>query len=103
MEKHTKAPWEFDEERGLNYKPTLSGTFEISNKEGYLVASVYGIDKEQAEINANLIASAPELLEALKYLVDNTSLSKLNIKRDFSLINAHANALKAIAKAEGRS
>lgn len=44
---------------------------------------------------------APELLEALKGLVEEVKLSKLNIRKDFSLINAHAYATKAIYKAMG--
>jgi len=39
-----------------------------------------------------------ELLEALKLMVKNTSLNKLNIKKDFSLINAHANATRIIGR-----
>ncbi len=44
-----------------------------------------------------------ELLEALKGLVGEIQLGKLHIRKDFSLINAHACASKAIAKAEGRA
>jgi len=44
-----------------------------------------------------------ELLEALKGLVGEIQLGKLNIRKDFSLIKAHACASKAIAKAEGRA
>ncbi len=43
-----------------------------------------------------------DLLEALKGLVGEIQLGKLNIRKDFSLINAHACASKAIAKAEGK-
>ena len=43
-----------------------------------------------------------EALEALKGLVGEIDLSKLNIRKDFSLINAHAHASKFITKVEGR-
>ncbi len=36
------------------------------------------------------------LEQALKGLIDNVNLSKLNIKKDFSLINAHAYANKVL-------
>ena len=51
--------------------------------------------------NARLIAAAPDLLEALESLTAEISLKKVNIRKDFSLINAHANALKMIIKARG--
>lgn len=52
--------------------------------------------------SVGLIAAAPELLEALKGLVAEIYLSKLNIRKDFSLINAHAYATKIIQKAESK-
>ena len=47
------------------------------------------------------------LLQALKDLTAAIDLSKLNIRKDFSLLNAHAFATRAIyeaeqAQAEGR-
>ena len=54
-----------------------------------------------SEANARLIASAPELYEALDYLTKEIDLNKLNIRKDFSLINAHACALKALYKVNG--
>jgi hypothetical protein len=49
-----------------------------------------------------LHAAAPELLDALLSLTQEIRLSKLNVKSDFSLINAHAGAMKVIKQAEGR-
>ena len=42
-----------------------------------------------------------ELLDALRCLTKEIDLGKLSIRKDFSLINAHAYALRAIYKAEG--
>lgn len=51
--------------------------------------------------NQKLCQAAPELLEALKLLVKEVNLPKLNVKKDFSLMVAHAAALKALNKATG--
>lgn len=48
-----------------------------------------------------LYNSHAELLGALEGLAKETNLSKLNVRRDFSLMNAHAYATKAILKAKG--
>lgn len=42
----------------------------------------------------------PTLLQALKGLVKEIQLDRYNIRKDFSLINAHAQACKAIREAE---
>lgn len=72
---------------------------EIANQE---LANDQGADFP-AELNTrnldelhDLLVKAPVLLDALKYLAENINLKKLNIKKDFSLINAHAQATKLI-------
>ena len=55
-------------------------------------------DKEECEANATLIASAPELLAALKAWEHWYSEDSTEFNRD----TARENGLKAIAKAEGR-
>ena len=50
--------------------------------------------------NSPLVDVSDELLEALIGLVKEIPLRGLNIRKDFSLINAHAAATKAIKKAE---
>jgi len=59
------------------------------------------IDSENQcqEQPAKHTALEAELLAALKGLVKEIPLRGLNIRKDFSLINAHAAATKAIAKA----
>jgi len=54
----------------------------------------------QSLADARLYAAAPDLLAALEYLAAQIDLSKLKVKKDFSLMNAHVGALKAIAKAK---
>ena len=58
-------------------------------------------DFAQEEANSRLIAAAPSLLRALEDLTSEIKLGKLNIRKDFSLINAHAAATKAIRQATG--
>lgn len=48
-----------------------------------------------------LFAAAPDLLAAITDLTKNVNLSKLNVRKDYSLLLAHAASLKAIAKAKG--
>jgi hypothetical protein len=60
----------------------------------------------EAEGNRQFILTAcnlhDELLQALKCLTQEINLSKLKVRKDFSLLNAHAYACKVIFKAEGR-
>ena len=93
--KHTPGPWTtkvWQLDVGETIKD-LRFFYEVND-------GAQGLEERHA--NARLIAAAPELLEACKYLTKEIDLSKLNIKKDFSLINAHAAALKAIRKAEGK-
>ena len=49
---------------------------------------------------AQLQADKAKLVSALKDLCGAIDLSKLNVRKDFSLLNAHACALKAIHAAK---
>lgn len=51
-----------------------------------------------AEYTALAVNNLNEIAEALELLANEINLSKLNIRKDFSLINAHATALKALNK-----
>ena len=59
-----------------------------------------GESRQQA--HAALIAAAPAMYEALRVLTSEINLSTLNVRKDFSLMNAHACAVKAILQAEGK-
>jgi|WetSurMetagenome_2_1015567.scaffolds.fasta_scaffold236270_3 hypothetical protein len=58
-------------------------------------------DKEE-RLERDWVEMREEVLYVLKSFVREISLSKLNIRKDFSLINAHASAIRLINKAEGR-
>jgi hypothetical protein len=98
--KRTPGPW--------NYRETpkdgshLHNSHWIDSEKGKPIADVKEYYEGEGLSNARLIAAAPELLEACRGLVAEINLSKLNIRKDFSLINAHAYAMKIISEAEGR-
>lgn len=87
---HTEGPWiacrPGESDWSKNY-------WEIEDPYGH-TATVYGNDGE-AEANAHLVAAAPELLAACKYLLENAEAAGWS---DFMLADVRA----AIAKAEGR-
>lgn len=93
MNKHTAAPWE-------STASTPEDGFEcffIHAGEGYSqrqIATVNGPQDEKGEANARLIAAAPELLEALKDVLDRVSIDDWNEK-------VYYQAQVAIAKATG--
>lgn len=109
-EKHTPGPWsaEFDAD-----DPELPINIE---KDGGAIACVYNLDdfpcvlKEdesrvsaEAKANANLIAAAPELLEALTRVRDWLSSFEMPPTSTLAEKQEHLAIIdKAIAKAEGR-
>ena len=100
MSAHTPGPWTFS--RWDQYGDTR---FYVAQADGApytpqysdaatLIAETVSIERVAIqEANARLIAAAPELLEALKAVLDH--FDKASFERAFSL------AAKAIAKAEG--
>ena len=96
---HTPGPWIH-----AHSGPVMQGysqPFAIAQKgERNLVAGVFGDVKggvDVTEANARLIAAAPELLEALKTVVDGVVMIFPSIVNSSPIIAARA----AIAKAEG--
>ncbi len=86
MSKHTPGPWRY-----------MAGTHSHYDSEGKAIARVYGprgIDCSRRDANARLIASAPELLEALK-AVQAFIEGEPDAVEPFGLVRA------AIAKAGG--
>lgn len=85
--KHSPAPWRCHDKR-----PNCSG-YSIVGNDGQYIGFVGDSDElSPMGANANLIASAPELLEALQEIVGNHYLSD----------KAQSMATKAIAKALGQ-
>jgi hypothetical protein len=88
MSKHTPGPW--------HYK---SGTRGIFGPEGKAIATLHGTPRgypnPDREANAHLLVAAPDLLEALRDLVD-----AITGRLDGETIALH-NALAVIKKAEG--
>lgn len=66
-----------------------------------MVLSSWANEDDRAFI-VRAVNSHEELLEAIHSLTKEIDLKKLNIRKDFSLINAYACALKTLAKAEGK-
>jgi hypothetical protein len=98
--KHTPGPWSVAPRRQVL----------ASNKRGLLVAQVATgsvassigsaiIDEAEGQANACLIAAAPELLEALKDLIDDLEIRSKNGVVDCSH-GVYCNARQAISKAE---
>lgn len=89
MTKHTAAPWHIG-------APPPNGEQAIGAQNGMMVAiATTGVGmKEETLANARLIAAAPELLEALKEIVNQHG------QFEHCMWAAHI-ARAAIAKAEG--
>lgn len=107
---HTKGPWEYQSIGAHLTDNELWPEFVVTNSCGTGIASVdgyhIGIDKE-VEANACLIASAPDLLEALELvhkIITEASETGFNYKNgDWPdrLFNSQQKTFKAIAKAKG--
>lgn len=106
MDKHTPGPWSLSDygwsRRSDGGHPVFMG--RISGNGGQLVHSgsafgIFGKTEGEAEGNARLISAAPEMLEALKALVDDLGHFPGVSERIFHSLNL---ADAAIAKGEGR-
>lgn len=103
MDKKTQAIREALD--GLNNFPLTEIQQSLIN---YLEANVDDIYEAIGEfdfpLKENEMKTKTEsmLLIALKDLLKEIDLSKLKVRKDFSLLNAHAAATKAILKAEGK-
>lgn len=105
-EKHTPGPWHAataDEWRDANGRRVQYGRFDISAGSNdpeaanyYRIGSVSNVNNlEQNQANAKLIAAAPELLAALRDLVD-----VMTGRMDGETVALH-NALAALQSATG--
>ena len=88
---HTPGPWEA--------RKVIGGTvaiFDVCDPNGRDIVTVYGggVDLKSVPANARLIAAAPEMLEALKYVLT---------AHGEQLHDAFGMARYVIKKAEGRA
>lgn len=93
--KHTKGPWH------TTFNPYSEVHTRVVSKSGTLIASI-----DSAPYNVDLIASAPELLEALKLVVDGLQLDvdeEVSGADVIEYLSVHWQTLKsAVKKAEGK-
>ena len=99
---HTPGPWEA---KYQPFSPAHTIGKRASNGSHDLIAdlseSVAQLDERQA--NAHLIAAAPEMLEALKLIVNYQNYTMNFSKVSYELQAALTECVNAIAKAEGRN
>lgn len=102
MEKqlHTPGPWY----AGIDTRAHAIKTHEVRSQDGMLIAMVAG--RHEGEVNASLVATAPELLalakRALPILQHAINRDPVGVWSDAAIKLEH-DALAAIAKAEGRA
>lgn len=98
--KHTPGPWIVEKWESLN------GTKFIDVLVGFETVAKCGItDDDHAEGNAHLIAAAPEILQALKIMVDAFKGKEIENHGAYMAINGICpicTGRAAIAKAEGQ-
>lgn len=93
--KHTPGPW------GAFHGSVIAKSITYSNSRSNRVCHIEreGTPSSEVDANANLIASAPELLEALK---EALALIGSMSACGFGLIETHNKWSDIVAKAEGR-
>ena len=103
MSKHTPGPWRFSKEPDAKHSPCVG--FTIYDAGSVVVAEIYPKPYPVAvnEINARLIAAAPELLAAL-HIASQALAGALCQDLDHDdAQDAMQSVRAAIAKAEGRT
>jgi hypothetical protein len=96
MSRHTKAPWHV--QKKTKYYAVYSEDTPLA-----LVLPNYIKDKNAAESNANLIATAPQLLETLKRVLEHLDNCMLVTHDGFKIdaSSLRASIADAIMKGEG--
>lgn len=117
MSKHTPGPWVIDHETRPTEVCTIHNT---THRNGWVYVrgeiGYWSADEDENMANARLIAAAPDLLEALKIIMDNNcpltgnpSRAELVKHWEYEKSQGHGEAddhlfaLAAIAKATGGS
>lgn len=103
MSRHTPGPWtlRYDHPNPRPCERPTLGT--VVGPDGDGVGEGWGNDAEEAEANARLIASAPEMLVALRDIMDRQT-SKGDLGGGYFTLSGDCirRAESAIARAEGR-
>ncbi len=98
---HTKGPWRISQ-----FEVKAGGTGRvIMGADDYTVASVTERSTKENDINARLIAAAPDLLEIAKRFVayhDGVARCDSAEERDECLCSVCIDARRVIKKAEGK-
>lgn len=105
MSKHTPGPWIYEVDAAHAYVRGDEHSEEGRPIRDQLVAKVWLQGPEFSEANARLITAAPDLLEALKDIVDNEELlshHEGSLKHKEEATKRIKKAWDAIAKAEGK-
>jgi hypothetical protein len=87
--KHSQGPWEADKHNGCK---------TIRDREGNDIADTCGMEEYIDLANANLMAAAPDILEALKRFLEYGDVFRYRTGER----SPYEQAQEAIAKAEGR-
>ncbi len=89
---HTKGPWKVVKRQPDNMNSWLPG-WDIVGTDGEVATVFQHGDEELEEHQANLIAAAPELLEALDGFTQFIELMGMKVPRDVKHIIARAKGL----------
>jgi hypothetical protein len=99
--KHTPGPWEIGSINKKDKNLYWSAVFTPKNTGKFhtpRAGEALGVDREECEANAHLIAAAPDLLEALRLLLEASD----GLNGESEWLDERLNAARAaIAKAEG--
>lgn len=105
---HTPGPWFASRDDGNEGNYVSVEDRVIADTYGYFCDTGLELPEEEAEANARLIATAPELLEAVQDLVDRLEIALEDVfgpephKWDKTDNDARTMAYAAIAKATGK-
>jgi len=104
MSAHTPGPWAVRLREGRVGERLQLAIVAPRHGELYQLAVLSCVSLDEGDANARLIAAAPELLAALRGIVDaeDAYMRETGIKPDDPITDALGPARAAIAKAEGR-
>ena len=96
--KHTPAPWHYSPEVSRKSNHLVYGSSEANNNMLIANCGSFGATEDEIKANAHLIASAPELLEALESIIamHDKKMGKSAVDLRLGLARA------AISKAKGQ-